>query len=119
MFSFIDYTKEVYTISAAKHVDLGIAFSMLKTDIRNGNRYNTGDLDLPDTDFEAAHAEFALLTEEQELEVYGEWFDYMRRCYDALCKAYPDEEKLAAVAEAYRRKDIDTDDGDTAETKDT
>lgn len=105
MFSFIDYVHEIYTISEAKRVDLGIAFSMLKTDIRGGHRYNTGDVELPDTDFEKAHAEFALLTEEQEMAVYEEWFDYLRRCYDALCKAYPDREALAVVAEAYRRKD--------------
>jgi Lon protease-like protein len=105
MFSFIDYAHEVYTISEAKHVDLGIAFSMLKTDIRGGHRYNTGDVELPETDFAKANAEFGKLSEAEELAVYEEWFDYMRRCYDALCKAYPDKEKLAVVAEAYRRKE--------------
>ena len=110
MFSFIDYAHEVYTISEAKHVDLGIAFSMLKTDIRGGHRYNTGDVELP-IDFAAANAEFSKLTEAEELDVYGEWFDYMRRCYDALCKAYPDREQMALVAAAYRRKGAN--DGDT------
>lgn len=117
MFSFIDYAYEVYTISAAKHVDLGIAFSMLKTDIRNGNRYNTGDVEMPDTDFDKAHAEFSKLSAEEELEVYGEWFDYMRRCYDALCASYPDKTKLAAVAEAYRGKELTVDDGETTEAE--
>lgn len=102
MFSFLDYVREVWTISEEKRVDLGIAFSMLKADIRNGNRYNTEDVELEGFDVEAAHAAFGSPTEEQELAYYDEWFDFMRRCYNAACKAYPDQEKLDAVVAAFR-----------------
>lgn len=102
MFSFLDYVREVWTISEEKRVDLGIAFSMLKTDIRNGNRYNTGDVELEDFDIEAAHAAFGSPAEDEELAYYEEWFDFKLRCNDAVCKAYPDAEKIAAIVAAYR-----------------
>lgn len=104
MFSFLDYVREVWVISEEKHVDLGIAFSMLKADIRNGNRYNTGDVELEGFDIEAAHAAFGNPTEAGELAYYEEWFDFKRRCNDAVCMAYPDQEKIDAIVAAFREQ---------------
>lgn len=109
MFSFLDYVKYVWDISEAKRVDLGIAFSMLKADIRNGNRYNTEGVELEGFDIEAAHAAFGSPTEDEELAYYDEWFDFKRRCNDAICKAYPDQQKIDAVVTAYRGEDLDGD----------
>lgn len=102
MFSFLDYTHAIWKISEKKGVDLGVAFSMLKADIRMGHRFNTGDVVIDDLDLEAAHAAFKSLTEDEELAVYGERFDFQRRCYDAVCAVYPDKEKIAKVVAAYR-----------------
>lgn len=102
MFSFLDYTKYVWDICEAKHVDLGIAFSMLKADIRNGNRFNTGDVELECFDVEAAHTAFGSPTEAEELAYYEEWFDFKRRCNDAICKAYPNQQKIDTIIAAFR-----------------
>lgn len=102
MFSFIDYVHEVFTISTEKRVDVGIAFSMLKTDIRSGNRFNTGDVSLPGFDFEAAHRAFQALSEDEQLETYGEWFHFMRHCYEDACRAWGNKNRLAVVVAGYR-----------------
>lgn len=103
MLSYLDYTYEIWKISEVKRVDLGIAFSMLKTDIRNGNRFNTEGVDLDGFDLEAAHAAYKSLTGDEELAGYDERADFMRRCYDAVCAVYPDREKITEVVAAYRR----------------
>ncbi|MGI6029750.1 MAG: hypothetical protein ACOX81_10160 [Candidatus Heteroscillospira sp.] len=106
MFSFIDYTNEVFTISKELGVDVGVAYDMLRADIRSGERANTEAVELPGIDLAAAHGAFSKLTEDEAEAVYGEWHDYMRRCYEAAVAAFPDQDKLAALAAAYRAGDI-------------
>ena len=102
MFSFIDYVREIFIMSRDKHVDLGIAFSMLKTDIRNGNRFNTADVSLDGFNLERAHRAFESLSEDEQLETYGEWFHFIRHCYNAVCDTWEQEERLAEVIASYR-----------------
>lgn len=102
MFSFLDYTREIFVISRDKHVDLGIAFSMLKADIRNGNRFNTGDVDLGSFDLESAHRAFKLLTDHEELDVYEERFEFMRKHYNEVCDVWDKPEALAELIAKFR-----------------
>ena len=107
MFSFIDYTWEIFTISKELNVDVGVAYDMLRTDIRAGERANTEAVDLGSFDLDAAHSAFSALSADEQKKVYAEWHDYLRRCYDAAVIAYPDREKLAVLAEAYRNGEFE------------
>lgn len=107
MFSFIDYTWEIFTISKELNVDVGVAYDMLRTDIRAGERANTEAVDLGGFDLAAAHSAFSALSADEQKKVYAEWHDYLRRCYEAAVAAYPDREKLAILAEAYRNGEFE------------
>ena len=102
MFSFVDYTYEIFKVSETIGVDVGIAYDMLRTDIRFGERANTANVDLAPFDIAKAHAEFMALTEEEQKAAYGEWHDFMRLCYEEAVEAYPDAGKLAQLAADYR-----------------
>ena len=107
MFSFVDYTYEIFKVSETMGVDVGIAYDMLRTDIRFGERANTGNVDLAPFDIAKAHAEFMALTEEEQKAAYGEWHDFLRRCYDAAVAAYPDREKMDVLIHAYHAGEFD------------
>lgn len=101
MFSFVDCTHEIFTISKALNVDIGIAYDMLRADIRSGERANTKSVDLGGFDLAAAHSAFSALSADEQKKVYAEWHDFVRRCYDAAVAAYPDREKLKTLTAAY------------------
>ena len=107
MFSFIDYVYEIFTISKALDVDIGVAYDMLRADIRSGERANTEAVDLGGFDVAAAHEAFAAMTEEEQKAAYGEWHDFVRRCYDAAVKVYPDRAGLETLIDAYRAGEFD------------
>lgn len=107
MFSFVNYTHEIFTVSKALDVDIGVAYAMLKADVRSGERANTEDADLGDFDVAAAHEAFAAMTEEEQKAAYGEWHDFVRRCYDAAVKVYPDRAGLETLIDAYRAGEFD------------
>ena len=107
MFSFIDHVYEIFTISKALDVDIGVAYDMLRADVRSGERANTEAVDLGDFDVAAAHEAFAAMTEEEQKAAYGEWHDFVRRCYDAAVKVYPDRAGLETLIDAYRAGEFD------------
>ena len=107
MFSFVDCTHEIFTISKALNVDIGIAYDMLRADIRSGERANTESVDLGGFDLAKAHAEFSAMTEDEQKAAYSEWHDFVRRCYEAAVAAYPDREKLKTLIDAYRAGEFD------------
>lgn len=107
MFRFLDYAYEIFTISKELHVDLGVAYAMLKADIAEGKRTNTGDVDLGNFDVIWAHARFSQLSEDEQKEMYAEWHDFIRRAYDAAAVAYPDKKKFDMVIAAYRSGEFD------------
>lgn len=107
MFRFTDYAYEIFTISKALHVDLGVAYAMLKADIASGHRDNTKDVDLGDFDVIWAHARFSELSEAEQKEQYADWHDFVRRAYEAATVAYPDKKKFKMVIDAYRSGDFD------------
>lgn len=107
MFRFTDYTWEIFTISKALHVDIGVAYAMLKADIASGCRDNTGDVDLGSFDVIWAHARFEQLNEDEKKEAYAEWHDFVSKCYEEAVKAYPDREKLDRLAAEYRAGQYD------------
>ena len=47
------------------------------------------------------------LTEEEQKAAYGEWHDFVRRCYDAAVKVYPDRAGLETLIDAYRAGEFD------------
>lgn len=102
MFSFIDHVYEIFTISKALDVDIGVAYDMLRADVRSGERANTEAVDLGDFDVAAAHKAFAAMTEEEQKAAYGEWHRFIRLCFEAAVEAYPDAGKLAQLAADYR-----------------
>ena len=107
MFSFIDHVYEIFTISKALDVDIGVAYDMLRADVRSGERANTEAVALGDFDVAAAHEAFAAMTEEEQKAAYGEWHDFVRRCYDAAVKVYPDRAGLETLIDAYRAGEFD------------
>lgn len=107
MFSFIDYVYEIYTVSRERHADIGVAYDMLRADIRTGRRANTEGIELPGFDLAAAHGAFAALTEDEQGAAYAEWADFKRRCYAAVAAAFPDRDKVSAVTAAYRAGEFD------------
>ena len=106
-FNFIDHAHEIFTIGATLGVDIGVAYAMLKADVRSGERANTEAVDLGDFDVAAAHEAFAAMTEEEQKAAYGEWHDFVRRCYDAAVKVYPDRAGLDTLVDAYRAGEFD------------
>lgn len=107
MFRFTDYTYEIFTISKVLDVDVGTAYAMLKADISTGHRDNTDAVDLGDFDVIWAHAKFDKLSDDEKKEAYGEWHDFMSKCYEEAVKAYPDKKKLDRLAAEYRAGDYD------------
>ena len=67
MFKFSNFAHEIAMVSEKKNVDLGIAYEMVKADIKAGkaHEYNTGDA-LPNFNFAKAHAEYMALTDEEK-----------------------------------------------------
>ena len=52
-------------------------------------------------------AKLAAMTEEEQKAAYGEWHDFVRRCYDAAVKVYPDRAGLETLIDAYRAGEFD------------
>ena len=107
MFSFLDHTYEIWTVSALRNVDVGVAYDMFRTDVQNGQAlaYNTGDA-LPEFNFADAKTDWDELTEDEQLAACEDWHEFSRANYRAICEAYPDGwdavDKLASAWRANR-----------------
>lgn len=104
MFSFLDYTNEILAVSSVKGVDVGVAYDMFRTDVRVGRAlpYNTGAA-LPDFDFAAAGVEWDALSEDEQLDAYGEWHEFIADCYSEVCEAFAEgEDAVIALVEEWR-----------------
>lgn len=77
-FSFLNYTKEVYTVSKNLNVDIGVAFDRFKADVNAGAAlpYNTGNA-LPDFAFAATKIAWDGLTRDEQLASYDEWSEFV------------------------------------------
>lgn len=104
MFSFLDYVFEIWTVSAVRGVDVGVAYDMFRTDVRVGRAlpYNTGAA-LPDFDFAAAREEWDALTEDEQLNAYDEWHEFIADCHSDVCVAFAEsEDTVAALVSEWR-----------------
>jgi hypothetical protein len=103
MFSFLNYVVEIFNVSKAQKVDIGVAFSKFKTDVWYGNahEYNTGDV-LTEFDFASAKKEFDKLTEREQLFCYDEWHEFIASKYSQVCEAYPDRHAIKAIVNDFR-----------------
>lgn len=104
MFSFLDHVFEIWTVSSARKVDVGVAYDMFRTDVQHGQAlpYNTGEA-LPDFNFADAKTDWDELTEDEQLAAMGEYSDFIHANYTATCRAYPKgREALDALVSDWR-----------------
>ena len=104
MFSFVDYTQEIWTVSKENGVDIGVAYDMFRADVRAGKSlpYNTGAA-LPDFDFSAARDEWDALTEDEQEAAYEEWHEFVQAMYDEICAAFIEgEDAVIALVTDWR-----------------
>lgn len=104
MFSFANYAWEIWTVSKKNGVDIGVAYDQFRADVRVGKSlpYNTGAA-LPDFDFAAAGVEWDALSEDEQLDAYGEWHEFIADCYSEVCEAFAEgEDAVIALVEEWR-----------------
>lgn len=109
MFSFLDHTYEIWTVSKERNVDVGVAYDMFRTDVQNGQAlpYNTGDA-LPNFNFADAKEQWDALTNDEQLDAYEEWHEFKANCYTEACAAFAEGEDamIALVAEWREETDL-------------
>ena len=103
MFSFIDYTYEIWTVAEKREVDVGVAYDMFRADVAAGEAlpYNTGD-SLPDFDFAAAKEAWDDMDDEQQHAAFDAYREFRSAKYEEICAAYPDREAVQKIIDSVK-----------------
>jgi len=103
MFSFLNYIYEIWTVGTVNGVDIGVAYDMFRTDVREGRTLDNTGKALADFDFAAARDAWETLAEKEQEAAYEEWHAFLGDCYAEACAAFADgEDAMAALVEEWR-----------------
>ncbi|MEA4894559.1 MAG: hypothetical protein VB064_04780 [Oscillospiraceae bacterium] len=104
MFSFLDYTNEIFMVAKENGVEVGVAYDQFRADVATGKAlpYNTGSA-LSGFDFAAAKAEWDKLTKDAQSDACAEWQDFLAEYYTEVCAAFAEgEDAVIALVEEWR-----------------